>query len=192
MKIKEMRMVSKSTSIALTLVFFSILGFSLIPQASANYGEVRSLIAVPSLDRYWFPASEHAAFMRAYAESPERMLYYCYGPLNSGEFSSEAALMVGFGLELTLDEKNQLLAKAIRDDFYFEIFIDGESLDVKETPVVYIPQVSDPATNQYVYQFRFGAAFKPGEIDIGKHTLQIIWHFGADVWDWGLASFTIV
>ncbi|MFX1299352.1 MAG: hypothetical protein ACFFAL_00870 [Promethearchaeota archaeon] len=192
MRIKEMRIVSKPTSMALTLVALSLLGFSLIPQASANYGEVRSLIAVPSLDRYWFPASEYAAFMRAYAESPERMLYYCYAYWHSGEFSSQEALMVGFGIEITLNEKNQRLAQAIKADFYVEIFIDGESLDVKETPVVYIPQVSDPATNHYLYQFRFGVAFKPGEIDIGEHTLQMIWHFGDEVDDWGLALFTIV
>ncbi|MFX1341242.1 MAG: hypothetical protein ACFFAL_00965 [Promethearchaeota archaeon] len=121
--------------------------------------------------------------------------FYDWNP-DMPSYNGDEGIVIGFGMGIFYDEEyqelNQESAKRFREETECRVIIDAGTpdayeVDLRISPVVYNPQVTNPFVEGWrVYFYRVGAVFKPGElreiIGSGEHTMLLMindWEFGA-------------
>ncbi|MFX1577423.1 MAG: hypothetical protein ACFFCF_09615 [Promethearchaeota archaeon] len=179
---------SKVTLLAITLA--CVLCLTMIPRASANYGEINSFLRNPNSGIS--PANYNAAFIRVYENYVDRAisLFTC-APLVPWDpiFNGDEYLAMGHSYYMLPDEVDNFveMKKYYKHDYRIEFYIDDDVYEGTVTPVVYNPlwDEDEDGVREGAYTFRVGTSFKPGEISEGYHVFNFIeYEYNHDTDEW--------
>jgi len=165
-------------TIVVALAFVCVLSVTLLPSASANYGEVRSFgrFAPPA-----FPSAKiHDVYWDTLSDPPGRVctiftIGYVYGFNIPNAIDSTEDLAIGtIGIYITRDEGfDHKTARDFWENFDSQLWLGEVEIELDKTPMRYYRFIDEDGHLNERWEWRFNAAFKKGElvdiIDFGWH-----------------------
>ena len=172
------RLITKSVVISLAIC--CVLAVAMVPTASAGYGDVRKFLRNPPAgvgtakiwDVYWDclanpPGRVCSIFtFGAYDDPPNN-----YG-INI--LTSEDGIIIGIagifvGEWMGFDHKS---AREFYNNFETHLYFDGEEVEIEVTPMRQGHFVDETGFRWVWWEWRIGATFKKGELDLGVYEFR--------------------
>lgn len=181
----------------ITLAIIGILAVTMLPTASANYGDVRKFVRNPGNDVTW--GLSQAKIWDVYYDAvdpttgPGRVCsIFTLGPgwglFNFGmnNLTSEDAIIIGVvGIFIReVDGFDDKSAKDFYRNFEFHLYLNGTEVDIEVTPYRKRREVDETGFVWIWWEWRAGVTFKKGELAPGVYEFRQAWiEYGITTFD---------